>query len=411
MRFFVSLALLSSGLLGHAQIKFDVNVSDRHLKKVERSKDARSKLKGYKKYYHKDSIKAAKKAWKEYSKTHKDSLKSVGKWKELKERKVEFVRGDWSLELPKEYAIDTTLFQVPKDSMDWALQELAKDGDFETIQRVYESLGQYDSMYLDQFKLDSLQLSPEVFADRFDTKDRMERYLPEELRQESDLTIANRIKYGKLDQFGNLQKVDRSGVADFFKNIDPEEFVRSQEEMKVAKKKYEVLPDLSKGEEGIKRNSLKGTPFKKRLFLNGNIAIQSTSPLILDANIQLGYKWTKRLSSGVGLLYREQFTERDSSSTLSVSGDSHGISFFTSYDIAKGFFAYGEYQSVINKPLIGESTMPANWQQACLLGAGRKFSLGKKVSISTMLLYDFNHKNNNLSRRAWLPRIGYSVDF
>ena len=409
-RFLIFSTFLVVCAFGYSQIKFDVNVSDKHLRKVERSKDARSKLKGYKKYYRKDSVKAAKKAWKAYRKEHKDSLKSVGKWKAVKGKKIQFIRGEWDPKPPKQYTVDTTLFEVPKDSMDWAMQELAKEGDFETIRQVYESYGQYDSTYLDRFKMDSVQLSPEELADRFDTKDRLKKYLPEELRQESDLSIDNRMKYGQLDSFGNLQKVDRSGVADFFRNINTQEFARSQVEMKAAKKKYEVLPDLSKEEEGIKRNSLKGTPWKKRLFLNGNVAIQSTSPLILDANIQLGYQWTKKLSSGVGLLYREQFTERDSTAAT-VSGDSHGLSVFISYDIAKGFFAYSEFQSVVNKPLIGESSASAAWQNAFLAGVGRTFNIGKKVSISTMLLYDFNHNNNTLSRRPWVPRIGYAVRF
>jgi len=66
-----------------------------------------------------------------------------------------------------------------------------------------------------------------------------------------------------------------------------------------------------------------------------------------------------------------------------------------------------ELQSTLNQPLIEESASPNEWQNACLLGAGRKFTIGKRISLSTMLLYDFNHKNNELSRRPWVPRIGY----
>ncbi|MBC6427302.1 MAG: hypothetical protein GDA51_12755 [Ekhidna sp.] len=393
-----------------AQLKFDVNVSDNHLKKVEQTRYDREKLRRYKKYYRKDSIKAVKKAWKNYRKENKDSLIQMRKWKELKTRKVEFIKGEWDLKPAKEYLANTTLFDPPEDAVDRALQELAGTGDFESLQGIYELYGQYDSAYLDRFDKDSLKLDPKTLADRFDMKDRVKQYLPTEFKRETDLSIKDQMKYGELDRLGDLQKVDRSGVAAFFSKVDPKEFVRLPVTMKAAKKKYDVLPDLSKEEEGIKRNSLKGKSWKKRLFLNGNIAIQSTLPLILDFNVQLGYYWSRKLSGGVGLLYRERFKERDSASIV-ISGDSHGYSFFISYDVAKVLFLYGEAQSVINEPLIGETKNKGTWQHAYLLGAGRRFNLSKRVILSTMLLYDLNYKNNTLSRRSLMPRIGYSLMF
>ena len=408
MRFLVYLIGLFFASVLLAQVKFDVNVSDKHLKKVEKSKDARSKLKSYKDFYSKDSLKAAKKAWKTYRKDHKDSLKAIGKWKEVKAHQREILLGEYKLEDPKEYVVDYTQFEPPKDSVDWALQELSRRGDFEQVQKIYEAYGQYDSSYLEQFHPDSIKLDSTTLIDRFQMKERLESYLPPELAQESDLKIEQQMMHGELDQFGQIQKIDRSGVADFFKNVSPEEFTKSQLSLKTAKAKYSTIPDLSKEEEGIKRNSLKGTPLKNRLFLNGNIAVQSTDPVIFDMNIQIGYQWTKSLSSGVGLLLREQINNRDSTS---LTGDAHGFSSFTSYDIAKGFFLYGEYQLVKNKSLFQESAVPSSWQHAVLLGAGRKFNISKKITLSVSLLYDLNYKNNTLNQRPLIPRIGYNVKF
>lgn len=392
----------------HAQIKFDVNVSDKHLKKVEKSKDARSKLKAYKQAYSKDSIKAAKKAWKAYRRENKDSLKSIGKWKELKAHKREFILGKYKLKKPKEYVIDYSEFDPPEDSVDWALQELSKRGDFEQVQKIYEAYGQYDSAYLDRFNPDSMKLDSAMLADRFQMKERLESYLPEELRQESDFKVAEQMKHGALDEYGNIQQIDRSGVTDFFKNISPEEFTKSQLSLKSAKEKYAVVPDLSKEEEGIKRKSLEGSPLKDRIFLNGNITIQSTDPVILDSNIQLGYRWNQSFSTGMGLMLREQLNNRDSTS---LTGDAHGVSLFANYDILKGFFLYSEYQLVKNKSLFQESTASTSWQYAALAGIGRRFNISRKVSLSVSLLYDFNYKNNTLNQRSFTPRIGYQVSF
>lgn len=406
MRLIDVFILFTLAISSFGQIKFDVKVSDKHLKKVEKSKDASSKLKAYKSYYQKDSIKAAKMAWKEYKLANKDSLKTIGKWKEARAHQKEIFLGKWKQ--PKKYFIDQAGFKPPQDSLDWALQEFAKAGDFEHVQRYYEQVGQYDSAHLHHFDLDSMQIDSLDWLERYEMKKRLESYLPEELKLESDKKVENQLLYNELDGYGNIKKVDRSGVSDFFKNVNPDEFTKSQLTIKYAKEKYAQLPNLEKKEEGIKRNSLKGKPLKNRLFLTGNIAVQSTDPLVVDMNIQIGYQWNKKLSSGVGLLLREQLSNRDSTS---LTGDAHGFSIFTNYDIMKGFFLYGEYQRVINKPLIGESSKPASWQYSLLLGAGRRFQLGKKVTLSVSLLYDLNYKNNTLNRRPLVPRVGYQVRF
>ena len=408
VRSLIHLYLLFFSISSFSQIKFDVRISEKHRNRVDRIEEPRKKLEKYKKAYSKDSIKAAKKAWKVYKRDHKDSLKSIGKWKGIKEHKKEFILGKYKLKEPKEYAVDYSQFDPPEDSVDWALQELSKRGDFEQVQKIYEAYGQYDSAYLDQFKLDSMTLDSAMLVDRFQMKERLESYLPEELRQESDFKVAEQMKHGALDEYGNIQQIDRSGVSDFFQNISPEEFTKSQLSLKAAKEKYAVVPDLSKEEEGVKQKSLEGTPLKERIFLNGNITIQSTDPVILDSNVQLGYRWNQSFSTGMGLMLREQLNNRDSTS---LTGDAHGFSLFANYDILKGFFLYSEYQLVQNKSLFQESTASTSWQYAALAGIGRRFNITRKVSLSVSLLYDFNYKNNTLNQRPLTPRIGYQVSF
>ncbi|MEM6815076.1 MAG: hypothetical protein AAF600_11950 [Bacteroidota bacterium] len=66
---------------------------------------------------------------------------------------------------------------------------------------------------------------------------------------------------------------------------------------------------------------------------------------------------------------------------------------------------------MINKPIFGESERSATHESAYLLGVGRKFSLGKKIKLSVLMLYDLNYRNNNLNQRPFVPRIGYSINF
>lgn len=392
-----------------AQIKLDLKVSDKHLQKVEKSKDAREKLKSYKKYYTKDSLKASKKAWKTYKKQNKDSLKAEGIWEEAKENQKKILEGKWDTykkQIPT-YELDSANWPEPKDSLDWALRELALQGEYQQIQKYYEAYGQYDSTYLDQFKLDSIKIDTTQLINRFQIKERLQSYLPDELAQETDLDIAGQMKAGAIGQFGQIQKIDRSGVQDFFKNVDPEQFAKSQLSLKAAKEKYAKLPNLENEEEGVKRQSLEGTPWKKRIFLGGHFTAQSTDPLIIDSDIRAGYKFNKKFSVGAGLILREQFSNR----TSTLTGDAHGYSLFTSYDLVSNLFVYGEYQAVKNKSLFHESDVPAVWENAHLLGAGRTFQFSKKLSASLTLLYDLNYKKNNLNARPLVVRLGYKIEF
>ncbi len=192
---------------------------------------------------------------------------------------------------------------------------------------------------------------------------------------------------------------------ELFKKIDAEEFQDAQAEIQKLKKKYSELPDTRYPEEGTKRNSLEDTPFKKRLYFGGNLSLQSTDPVIVNTNLQVGYWINKKWLGGVGVILREQFSN-DSTSTL--TGDGYGYSLFTRYEIPKGFFAWGELERQINRSVFGsnEETIPAQWESAYLLGVGREFKIGF-VQMSSMILYDFNYKNNELNARPIVFRLGF----
>ena len=138
---------------------------------------------------------------------------------------------------------------------------------------------------------------------------------------------------------------------------------------------------------------------------SGDLSVQSTDPLIVNANLQLGYWINKKWLAGVGLVYREQFTAVDSSAF--VSGDGYGYSLFTRYDVKKGFFVWGEGAFQVDRSFFGsEQSTNAEWQQAYLLGVGREFRIGS-VRMMSMILYDFNNQQNTINGRPWVFRIGW----
>ncbi|MEP0986425.1 hypothetical protein [Ekhidna sp.] len=240
-------------------------------------------------------------------------------------------------------------------------------------------------------------------------EEQAKKYMPNELGQAEDPLAqfkdpASGLNPASAPTRPNPNIVKPDEAQELFKKIDPEQFKNVQLDIQQLKKKYSKLPDTRFPEKGVKRNSLEQVPFKKRLYLGGNFSIQSTDPFIIDSNLQLGYWINNKWAAGVGIILREQFNNQDTTSAL--TGDAYGYSFFTRYEIPKGFFGWAETERQINKSFFGnESTTAAAWQSTYLLGIGREFKIGF-VQMTSMVLYDFNYRNNDLNARPFVFKFG-----
>ncbi len=187
---------------------------------------------------------------------------------------------------------------------------------------------------------------------------------------------------------------------------DPEEFAKQQIENQLMKKKFSSLPDQRHPEEGTKRNSLEDAPFKNRIYLGGALNIESTDPFVMDFGLQLGYWINKKWLAGVGITMREQF-----GNSSSQNSDSWGNSLFARYNLPKGFFAYCELQRQIEESLFKKEAdvlIPAEWEEAYLLGVGKEFKVGF-VRMSLSVLYDFNWRYNDVYSGPFTTRVGFQL--
>jgi len=313
---------------------------------------------------------------------------------------------------------------LKRDSVE--LQIWTEQDSLAVAREVLEELPvEYREIVLNPVSLDSLALSyakdaeynPETVLEG-----QAKEFLPDELGEAGGSPLEGLPSdpaAGGLDTSGvpDVQQLKKSSkpnpnlvkpeaARDLFKKIDPEQFQKVQEDISKLKNKYSSLPDTRFPEEGRKRNSLEDLPFKKRLYLGGNINATSTDPLIIDVSLQLGYWINKKWLAGTGLIVREQFNQQDSTS---LTGDAHGFSFFMRYDIVKQFYAWGESQSQVNRSLLNnESSTPSKWEHANLLGIGRDFSIGP-VRMTSLIMYDFNYLNNSLNNRPWVFRLGFQL--
>lgn len=387
----------------HAQVKVDAKATGKHANALNQAKGARQTAKQRKEQLEK--LKQQVKARQLYQEKY-DSLKMLYTKPDLNDSLGAYSKND----LLAKYNDSLQLYNI--DSL--AITEFTREDSLAVSKQILESTD-FPSEYAD------LILNPIVLEPEFDTQNadsialaRATAILEEDAKKFLPAELSGQDNENPLDQLTNpaagvrvptkpnpnLVKPEKA--KELFKKIDPEQFQEAQADIQKLKKKYSELPDTRYPEEGTKRNSLEDKPFKDRLYFGGNLSLQSTDPVIINTNLQLGYWVNKKWLAGVGIIFREQF----GSDSTSVTGDGYGYSFFTRYDIPKGFFAWAEVERQINKSLFNSETSgDTKWESAHLLGVGREFKIGV-VQMMSLILYDFNYQNNDLNNRPWVFRLG-----
>src|SRR5579859_8167495 len=107
-------------------------------------------------------------------------------------------------------------------------------------------------------------------------------------------------------------------------------------------RRYSYVPNSNDLSTAVKRTSLKGRTFKERLVVAGNFQLLNTTPVTLDFSPIAGYKFNSKWSAGIGMNYRQTFSNNPTTS-VKLSPSVFGVKVFASYDVAKGFFAYTEF--------------------------------------------------------------------
>lgn len=399
MRLINFILLLVSCQLAFGQITFTTNPTGKHQQYANYAQYARGKY-GQLKAIKKDSVNAIKT---DTSLTHREKRQRIKamkqRWKVEKKKRQEVVENRMENRLGHELP-DSIAYppRTPDDSLKWAMQVLASSGQYDEIIQLYDQYQLVDST-------STLGLAASERAAAI-----AESFIPAEMKseltQEVPQLAPGQMLMSDIPE-AQLPHIKMEGLAQKMPAANMDQAVQSVNNLK---KKYSELPDITNLKGGVKKNSLKGKGLAKRFVLGGNVSITSTDPLVVDVNLQLGYRINKKWTSGVGLQWRECFEKQDS---LAANQDAHGYAVFSSYTLFKNIFGYGEYGAVQKQPLFGaassaEST--SHWQYQYLLGIGSEISLFKTANVRIILAYDFNHRNTDLNARPLVVRMGFSLN-
>lgn len=368
-----------------------VDLSPRHQKKLANTKDYKKKFLRHKKYVSKDSLKQTKVRIRAYE-WKLDSLE-----KQDNQRREVFadIGNIQDRVLPDTLAV----------SFDY-LKQVASDGNHA---QELEQLNQLESKYGPIIAVRDSMLNgsyrPMALAHQQDS------LIAEQGQQAAlnHLSSAGGSEFGQLAQQSSLTQNPLSGevgqakaYSDMAQSITKKEpnvlhtgnltedqltkLKSTQAKMKVDKLKYAEIGDSNDLSTAKKHRSLKGVPAKKRMYLGGNIHISSTDPIVFEIAPQVGYYFNKKWAAGIGFSYKD-YIGKLSEQTNQVHY-SYGYHIFSSYNLHKNIFAYGEYGRDKNDRLFAEKSPTARWTDRAQIGLGLNISISSKLDGHILLLYD-----------------------
>ncbi len=399
----ISLLILLTNL-AQAQT-LNVQLSEKHLNKIEKAEDGRTKLKKYRKFYSKDSLKQAKRL-KKYWKQKSDSLAKAKRRELLGKYKEEYAgnlpQPDSSL--PTRDGLQKAKSELPQSAaLNEAQQELHNlaGGDLgnlknkdslasyagsyaqQKVEKQVGQLGEMQTLQQQQQELQDIQQLPQQYKKEY------EGYTDPEKLKEEGKTMATEKAAAFMAQHGEKLEVVQKKISHL-------------------QRKYISLPNSNDLSTAVKRTSLKDHSFRERLVIGGNFNINNIKPLSLDLSPQLGYRFNKRFIVGIGGTYRQTFTDSLKVSPA-IPANSYGFRAFSSYDVFKSFFAYGEYEQM-SKEITAGDRKQTEWVDGLLLGIGREISVHPKLNMNVMMLYNLiNEQENPIYGRRWVMKVGFQL--
>lgn len=228
------------------------------------------------------------------------------------------------------------------------------------------------------------------------------------------------------EQFSLMQKLTQQYQSKFPGNLnssalapDVKQFLgqhqdklkAAQEQLASLKQRYQAIASIQNlDSSALKRRSLKGQG-RKRLVLGGKFEIASYAPFSLDLAPRLGYRIDKNLSLGITAGYRKTWGDLQN---ISLLPESFYYAGFVNYELFRSFYAYSEIgQNQIAPP--GQGAQEQNtlrWARTFLVGVGKTVRLGAKMSLQTLLLYNFWHNPlQSVYPSRWVVRFGMQWDW
>jgi hypothetical protein len=161
----------------------------------------------------------------------------------------------------------------------------------------------------------------------------------------------------------------------------------------------------------FRANSQKTRSLKQRLEFGANLQTSKSNnllPVTSDLAVTVGYKLDDNRIIGISAAYKMGLGK--GWNHISITHQGLGFRSFIDWRIKGGIFLSGGYEMnyLAQFRRIQDLKFLDAWQQSCLIGAAKKYSIGKKRQGDVRLLFDFFYSRHVPRTQPVLFRIGYS---
>lgn len=239
---------------------------------------------------------------------------------------------------------------------------------------------------------------------------------------------------GQLDELQALEEqkgvlnehtksIEQHGDQDYYKEkvkrMAKDHFAGHTEKLHAAQEKLaKIKQDYPEGLSSIKDlpkrrpNPMKGKSFKERLLLGMTLQVHQDKVPNIDLSPFVAYKWTERLSFGLGGSYRVM--TKDDFKGFTREGTVYGGRAFSEFDIHKGIFVHAGYEMMCTQKIgslvfngKGEHT-EKTWVDGLLIGAGKDYRVARYVKGNMQVLYNFLDEISSPYQNKVMVRLGFS---
>jgi hypothetical protein len=156
-----------------------------------------------------------------------------------------------------------------------------------------------------------------------------------------------------------------------------------------------------------KNNSMAGKPTGQRLIPGITLQSYKREVFMIDFGLQLGYRLTGRLRTGVGYVYRAGFSE--SYPSFIKGHNIYGVRAYTEFLIRKGIYVHAEYERLNASYSPNQTPEEKQIVSAGYFGLGKQFNISRKVKGHTLALYRAEFTGTLLDQSKINLRLGFDL--
>ena len=230
------------------------------------------------------------------------------------------------------------------------------------------------------------------------------------VKEQTQVLTKQQAEYNALIQRYRDKKLMQQEITRKAKAIVNEKLTQNTPEVKTAMSTFNKSRKRVKELLSWKNNSMNGKPIGQRLVPGITLQAYNRDVFMIDFGLQLGYRLSGRIRTGVGGIYHAGF---DKDYPLFVKGmNVYGGRTYLDFLIKKGIYVHGEYEllnATNTSTTVSATPETKQYVSSGYFGLGKQFNITKKIKGHTLLLYRAEFSGRLVDQSKVNLRLGFDL--